>query len=352
MKINFILLFLFQPFLFFQSPSSFQVEASHPGLKENPQHLTINISEDNKYTTNVESVICFTNQCKIITVTLEWDQFGDFSALIIPKGQALEKYVDGKALDFDQEDYQKLNQIIRDPFSILDGLTYNDLQLDEEEGLDGYSGATKAFITEKDVVVGATLSCFTLWHWVNSREIKSAIRQQSLSHLQKEEIETLMNVDEERVISYLLEYFISNPKELEANWVYFLGKANDLYASEIKELLQISDEEQQLQLLSMTFKKQSRQLMIGHILENPSFQEQLLEELNYGDYQEVNMLTTHLSENHLINDAIITKLLPLLDAEDILISRNVYWYLSDFQLSKENEKRINKFQRKKKKYLQ
>ncbi|MBB3696692.1 hypothetical protein KMW28_23360 [Flammeovirga yaeyamensis] len=347
----FILILLF----FLQLPSdlevpTFELEVKHPGIKEGNQVIGIVENDQHQYSTNVASVICYTNQCKIITVTLEWDMYSDFKKLIIPKDQQLEKYVDGKAMDFDAADYRKLNEILRDPFSKLGGLTYEDLQVKEDD-LDGYSGATREFITDKDVVVGATLSCFTLWHWVNNEKIKNELRNRTVHQFSEEDIRAVIQQPTDRTNHLLLDIFNQRAFDISDYFLYFLDHTDKVFADELKLILKQINYDQKIALLDATNKQQNRLLILNNLFDTETYHEEIIDKVKFDDFNEVNAFIDYLTTQEIYTEDITEKLLDKLSIPDVVISRSIYWYLKGNVLTKPQNKVLKRYERANKQYL-
>ncbi|NLR93432.1 hypothetical protein [Flammeovirga agarivorans] len=331
---------------------SFQKMLSHPGLKdEGQQLLSFEIDKETfQVSSKVASVMCYTNQCKIITVTLVWDRYGNFLKVDIPKGQSLEKHVDGQTLAFTVKDYKRLSRILKNDISKLGELTYNDLQVDEED-LDGYSGATRAFIGEKDVVKGATLTCFTLWHWANHPEIKEEIRSQNRKLLTETSSKELLASGEKDAQLFVLESLKLSGECIDVYWNDYIQKANELTNHEMLLLLQLTNDSQRQELLQRLTNVTLRTTVLNYIFSEDDYNENWLEGIHFNSYQEVSKLTDYLSRNKIDTPNTTSFLVPKLNAENVLISRSIYWYLKSVSLSKQDQKVLKKYEKKHKKNL-
>ena len=188
LKIGFVFFFSFwftlpSVLLFYvdnQIVKEHNVLIKHPG-EEKPIEVTL-VEISNKeglpveYYMDVQSVICLQGVCKVILVRLYWDNIGNFKKYLLEEGKTLEKY---KADLFDSSDYSKLHTILANPDSPFKDVRLNEVltvvnELDTHE-VDAISGATALELDEKDTVTGASLTCYTLWHWANG-EIISIIK--------------------------------------------------------------------------------------------------------------------------------------------------------------------------------
>lgn len=353
-KLLFILSFLIYVFPKINNEKDilFQQSYTHPGLKDGgEQELSFELNKENfQVSSKVASVICYTNQCKIITVTLVWDRYGNFLKIDIPDGQSLEKYLDGNTLDFTAQDYKKLRRILKNDGSKLGELTYTDLQVDEDD-LDGYSGATKTIISEKDVVVGATLTCFTLWHWTNHPKIKKEIRRQNRQLLTDLSTKNLLASDEKEGRLFVLESLTEKGECIDAFWNVYIQKVNELTTDEMYLLLPLSSSWQRLELLQRLTNFTLRSMVLNFIYNEDDYNEKYLDLIYFNRYQEVNNFTEYLTKHQIETPQTTTFLLSKLNDENVLISRSIYWYLKTLSLSKQQLRLLKKYEKKHKKNL-
>jgi hypothetical protein len=113
--------------------------------------------------------VCISGECKMIRLWLFWDGAGNYLGMQIPEEEPLTK---SDHTNFEPEDYDKLEDILRDTASILKDLKPEDLiivpdSIDPYKAyeVDGYTAATQPALAEV-VVKDAVYSCHTLWHTV------------------------------------------------------------------------------------------------------------------------------------------------------------------------------------------
>src|SRR5690554_3529951 len=113
--------------------------------------------------------VCMTGECKMIRLWLFWDGAGNYLGLQVPEEEPLTK---SDHSPFEPEDYDKLEDILRDTASILKDLKPEDLiivpdTIDAYEAyeVDGYTAATQPALAEV-MVKDAVYTCHTLWHTV------------------------------------------------------------------------------------------------------------------------------------------------------------------------------------------
>lgn len=159
-----------------------KIQVIHPGkdLKEPVETILVErLNKNNKtleFYVNVESVICSDNSCKIVPVNIFWNANGEYNRIELEEGGYLEKI---KGVEFNEADYLKLDGILKNKNSALADYDINEIinknNKSKQQGFnfnfnadfDAVSGATIITINESETIVGATLTSYTLWHWVN-----------------------------------------------------------------------------------------------------------------------------------------------------------------------------------------
>jgi hypothetical protein len=121
------------------------------------------------FTKYIYKDVCISGQCKMIRLWLFWDGAGNYLGMQIPDGMPLTK---SDHTPFEPEDYEKLEDILRDTSSILKDLKQEDLIIVPDTvdpykayEVDGYTAATQPALAE-EVVKDAVYTCHTLWHTV------------------------------------------------------------------------------------------------------------------------------------------------------------------------------------------
>lgn len=120
-----------------------------------------------KYKAEVNMPVCDGTLCSNVVLVFYWDLAGHYTGFDTIPGNPLTKFDHQK---FANEDYQKMDQILKDRNSMLRILEKGDL-IDntvkmKATTVDAVTGATPSTI-KKTVVEGAVYSSFTLWHFVN-----------------------------------------------------------------------------------------------------------------------------------------------------------------------------------------
>lgn len=111
--------------------------------------------------------VCISGKCKMIRLWLFWDAIGNYLGYQLHDDEPLTK---SDHTIFEEHDYQKLNDILSTPSSVLGNLKQSDLviipdSIENPYELDGYTAATQPVLSEV-VVKDAVYTCYTLWHTI------------------------------------------------------------------------------------------------------------------------------------------------------------------------------------------
>lgn len=134
-----------------------------------------------RYRAEINMPVCDDTLCSNVVLLFYWDLAGHYAGFDTIPGKPLSKFDHQK---FAAEDYQKMDQILKDRNSMLRILQKEDL-IDKTVKIkattvDAVTGATPATI-KKAVVEGAVYSSFTLWHFVNGT-IRNELAAYTMSH--------------------------------------------------------------------------------------------------------------------------------------------------------------------------
>ncbi len=118
------------------------------------------------YTTYITTPVCDDTLCALMHIQMYWNLLGTYIGFDTISGLPLTK---NDHLKFEDEDYNKLHQLLMDDNSIIKRKEKKDLFDDEikrvSEVVDAVTGATAKEVKEA-VVDGALYSCYTLYHLV------------------------------------------------------------------------------------------------------------------------------------------------------------------------------------------
>jgi len=130
--------------------------------------------------------VCTDNTCLPVSITIYWDILGNYHSYGVSKNAPLTK---AGHVPFSQEDYEKLDRVLADAYSILGNYTKEDLkQLVQEdkngkkkENVDAMSGATWKS-GQSLVIDGALYTSHTLWKLTHG-PIKEKLLHYTKTHL-------------------------------------------------------------------------------------------------------------------------------------------------------------------------
>ncbi|OSY89330.1 hypothetical protein WH52_01445 [Tenacibaculum holothuriorum] len=345
-----------------------KIQVIHPGkdLKEPVETILVERLNKNNETlefyVNVESVICSDNTCKIVPVNIFWDINGEYNRIELEEGGYLEKI---EGVEFNEDDYLKLDGILKNKNSALADYDINeiidknkkskqqDFNFNFNADVDAVSGATIITIDESETIVGATLTSYTLWHWVNG-PIPQIIKKIMVEKLSQEGLINLLNTSGEKQVIALEE--ISKRKlfnkAVRNIVVENIASENIAYRKEAFAYIKKLPKAQHFEALREIFNKKDDKIRFKALY--------LVEDSPYPISQNFSaFLTKNIIEKE--NQKEIEKLLDiyqgrkktfsttnqeiikLLDSENFSIARNAYEFLKDKALFKTQQKLINKF---------
>lgn len=320
-----------------------EIKANHPAFEQIHaapfQLVETEVNEKRIFRLDVQSVICADHQCKVVPVSLFWDALGKYVKYELVPGDYLEK---GEGVPFTKDDYQTLQTILLDENSPYGDLTYHEVTHDQVIGegqVDGISGATTILLANGQTVIGATWSCFTLWHWANgdvvgevrrisgARATVSALRQlldsgnQAKQHYALSELNRREQYDPELVESVLRLSAHAQGELLSLSLSFLEGLDPGQYLMAMVRLYDTERSGLRQEVLKSLLRAKSKPgertvvRLIGLLPENPAF-------------QEVDYLLRLIEQAKVASEAVSRELVPLLKANDFLLSRRVYYFLS------------------------
>ncbi|XMO85904.1 hypothetical protein AAFN75_14025 [Algibacter sp. AS12] len=304
------------------------------------------------YYMNVESVICYEQVCKIVSVKLFWNSIGQFQKYELEDGVTLEKY---EADVFDTKDYIKLQSILansKSPFKDVEPNEIITILDGSDNDVDAVSGATAIQLDEKDTVPGAALCCYTLWHYANG-DIISIIREKTKASCKLKKLNTFLDDGNDDYKLFSLETLLSkqiysdtllssvvtqttdNNVLLRPAIEYIEGASEKAYANALKELFYSGSQNQKIASLSSLLN--TKKTITKAYLDDLS---KYLPKSN--SYQEVSLLLRLMENKNPDSQEVIKHALPMLNNE-FLIARRIYWFLKDQKLDKKQERLVKKF---------
>ncbi len=200
---------------FYQSKEAFLIHhAGSPGIN------TVKVIYDsdntpNAYVANLNMPVCEDTLCRNVILKAYWDLAGNYTHFDTIPGHPLIKF---DHLLFSDEDYSKLDEILKDKNSPLRLLEKKDL-IDPDIVLksnvvDAVTGATPLTI-QNAVVKGAVYSSYELWHFVNI-QAKNQIRKHTGGIYSKKVESKMLSSDNYNTQLYALGQMTS--EDLQSSW--------------------------------------------------------------------------------------------------------------------------------------
>lgn len=116
-----------------------------------------------RYFKTIIGDVCSSKECRLLDIEIYWNITGRYLGFRLPKGEYLSK---NDHVPFTEKEYQQLHSILADESLPLDKVSFEELLVKPESGLDAISGATSKSIADM-VVKGAAYTTFKLWNTVN-----------------------------------------------------------------------------------------------------------------------------------------------------------------------------------------
>ncbi|MBB6461708.1 hypothetical protein [Flammeovirga kamogawensis] len=344
-----------------------KVYLKHPGLtKGETGAYYLNSSNNELYYIDVKSVLCAEKVCKVVPVRVVWNKFGEYQEFKMINGATLEKLENGKVVPFNTSDYKLLHEILSDKKSPFKNLTYAEITKTYAHGegdeLDGRSGATAIMLEEGESIIGATWTCYTLWHWVHGDAVEE-IRNYSAENLSDDRLLEALKSRRRNQQNYAINAIINQELYSSALWrelttsialytddqirllVNYLEKAKpsdfDIYCTEwFHEITP----EKHIHFLRNLFNS-------THNISSKFVADLYINLPLITDYAEFDAFI-HLLDKRQLESEEINAYVGRYLSNNTIFSRRAYWYLQDKNLTKEQIKSMKKYKRINKKVLQ
>lgn len=308
----------------------------------------------NEFYMDVESVICFENVCKIVTVRLYWNTIGVYQRYELAEGVTLEKYENDL---FNAVDYKKLQSILTNnnsPFKTVDANEILTVVDEIHNDLDAVSGATALELAEEDTVQGAALTCFTLWHWangniisviqditgtrINEKQLKSYINSIDLEYkIVALEQANKTNLYTNSLLKEIIKQTLKMPILSNKTFEYLENAPSKMYIKSIKELFNNGTDKLRLQCLHSVL-NYNQQLPL-------SFYSNLFKNIaEFTSFQELSIAIRILESKKISSSKIIDNMFLLLDNKQIIFSRSAYWFLLEKEINTIQKEKLKEYQ--------
>jgi hypothetical protein len=353
------------------------IDPVYPEKAKRQHELIIHKDQDGHpagYSMNLVNSVCLDEKCKLVEVTMHWDDAGNYSRLEYPEKRPLTKVEHDP---FTEEDYLRLDQILKDKKSILQkhSLAYLAKEPDkpkkkkdsnkftsflnpegDDEDVDGESKATPAAVKEA-VVKDAAWTTWVLWNYANT-EIVPILRAETESHCDPVYIQKTLNSKDWLKIEFMIDY-LQRKKIYSDDYVHALSKALAKANIEQIELAldylknASKDKNSYFTCLIKTLPEQGNYnaaMIIDQLAQEENLNEEVLLSLT-ATLKQLKYYAIHLSlrmiENkEFFSEKIEANLSELLEAQNFFIARRAYGFLKDRKLSAQTIEKLASFAKK------
>lgn len=342
------------------------IKVHHPGKGQNNIEDAVLVEVKGKnnlaesYYMDVESVICYENLCKIVPVRIIWNTIGEYQKYELAKGVALEKY---EGEPYTEEDYSKTQKILLDVDSPFKSIRIDEIltTVKSHDIVDAVAGETLLELNEDDTVHGASLTCYTLWHWAHGAVVEK-IKEVTASNFSSKNYIAYLNSDnlqkqlfaltyvnlqkkyEKDVVAAVTQNTLKNNNLVRNAILYAENGSEDTYLSTLKTFITKGNAKLKIAALNSLLNANTR-LNSNYVTDLS-----LVVSKNI-TYHETALFLRILQQNkQAVTSNLISNLMPLLQ-KDIVISRNVYWFLKGENLTTLQQKVLNNFAKKHKNQL-
>lgn len=241
------------------------------------------------YFIELKEGVCFENECRPLDILLYWNITGRYLGFELLDGEYLSKY---DHEPFDQKEYEKLHQLLEDPFLPLGNYTFEDLVKRPDtvsQSMDGVSGATMKDVLEY-IVPGAAYTTHKLWNIIHGPI------QQQVSELTAQQLNAT-----------LFHKILQSNDQSDQTWVLErVSLLSEINETVIASLVKILKEGEHFQAYLLLKSLSSKQLASEHL------QLELFSLLGKVDYSIENMIFDRLIEVPRLHLSVVEASIPML----------------------------------------
>ncbi|MDO6435760.1 hypothetical protein Q4534_00010 [Cyclobacterium sp. 1_MG-2023] len=241
------------------------------------------------YYIELKEGVCFENECRPLDILIYWNITGRYLGFKLVDGEFLSKY---DHEPFSQTEYEKLHQLLADPFLPLGNYTFEELVKRPDtvsQSMDGVSGATMKDVLEY-IVPGAAYTTHKLWNLIHGPIQQEVIR-----------------LTEQQLDSSLFNKILQSRDQSDQTWALErIALLSDLDNSVIKTIEKILIEGEHFQAYLLLKSLSTKQLESEHL------QLQLFSILGKVDYSIENMIFDKLLEAPRLHGSIVGASIPIL----------------------------------------
>jgi len=347
-----------------------RVELADPASPEKPPRIYEVVQTRDRrrfpveYALSFETHVCDTGQCRPVEVTMAWNAAGGFERLECPPGKPLTKK---DHEPFTDEDYAKLDRILKDRGSMLRGWTLDFLEEPAEpahgggnsiddglaDGVDAVTQPTPVAVQEA-VVRDAAYTSWALWHWANGA-IVPELRRMTEASCTPEYLQHLLLSDDRRLTDFALDYVIEHhPSDgrFAEGVFHVLGHGErDQIGRSLDFLARAVPDKRRLHagLIEAFSQRCSAEgiLILRRLLDEPDLPAATLEDLTGRldelPYFPIHLILRALEERRFASEKTISDVAALLKSDDFFIARRAYEHLAQQDLDADTQGRVSAF---------
>ncbi len=155
------------------------------------------------YYIQLNTGVCFDNQCRPLSMLVYWNITGRYLGFKLEDGEFLSKY---EHEPFSTAEYERLHELLGDPFLPLDEYAFEELVRDTStmaSPVDGVSGATSEDVLDY-IVKGAAYTTYKLWNVIYG-PIQQHVIQQTENQLDAALFNRILQSTDQNDITWALE---------------------------------------------------------------------------------------------------------------------------------------------------
>jgi hypothetical protein len=256
---------------------------------------------------------------------------------------------------FAAEDYAKLDGILRDPNSILGrhSLAYLAKPVENDENVDGWSGATPATV-QQSVVKDAAYTTWVMWRWANG-EIVPKLRGITARSCTPTYLKYLLGSRDRRSVDFALKYVVEHDPcdEQFVEDVFHVLETSDRehVALSLRFLTGAVKDEKQLhaRLIESCCRMKSIYcpMVLTHLAAQPDLPATTLEGLTQSldrlPYFPVHLILGLLEERKFFSEKAEADVSRLLDSDNFFVARRASEFLLRQELGSRTRSKLNAF---------
>jgi hypothetical protein len=305
-----------------------------------------------EYSLSFKTSVCTDGKCREVELTMVWNAAGYFERLSYPPGKPLTKM---EHVPFTDEDYAKLDRILKDRRSILRAWTLDFLERPEKTGPDIDAITTATPITVRDSMIqDAAYTTWALWHWANG-EIVPKLREITGKHCTPAYLNDLLARADRRYADFALEYVTrhhpSDPRFVEGVCRILENGERDQIGASLKFLGHAIPDKKKLHARLIEASCRMRSVDCPMILHELAAEadlpattiEALTGRLSELEFFPIHLILRMLEERKFASEQTISDVTALLAGDNFFVARRAYEHLVKQELGGDTQAKVDAF---------